>query len=458
MEKEITSIVFYKNTSKEGQQTPKACIFYSDQTYLITTKKEAKKQTKLLFHNKNIFANYFSFLNEKYIYYIEESIFEKYFETFLENNLEEIDQIEKIKIVDPFWRRAGIIAISIFMAMLIELYCGIEKKTTKVNLTEETTISYLGQDLVQPDLAYNNILSQVPNQSINTLLKKAKNFLYYYNIENAAESANEDIKSAMTFDEVLLLNVILNDCSLSEINTIYEGEDLNENTLKTIYLNGLNQLILSYIVDKNGSFSIEKMIDNLEERKEIQKYQNILIECKNEQGYEKEKKIKTLCTMIREEYLSSTNKEKKQYLSIIPLINATQILFADLSIENFLTLEEINIINYNFLYQKAKEKMCYITKSLDFSSGMPQIYEELKYIVESDLTKNNAYYVSEERRDITTTPQFIESKASNTAYLEIMISNYKMVLEESSINTTNVSITDIKSSEEIKINTKKFDK
>lgn len=455
MSKEITNIVFYKNTSKERKEKPRACIFYSDKTYNNVNFHEGKEKVNEFFRSKEIYFNYFDYLNEKYIYYLEGETFEDNFNSFLNNNKEKIETLPKIRPKDPFWKKMGITITLIFLMVIIEIYSGLGKDKVEQPIITESTISYLEEDLSNPNIAYQRILSQISNQSIKSIFSKTKDFLYYYNTENANLIAEEQIKPVLTFDEVMMLNVILNDLSLSKIDMIYEGQTPSDQELKNIYLNAFNQIVLSHVVDTQKTFSLEKLIIDEKEQNEYKKYLKAFNDCREKQGSEPE--LNKFCKMVRENFLSNKNKEQPP-LSVIPLINAFKILYTNLNIENFLTLDEINIINYNCLYKTVNEKIGYINKSMQITSEYPCVYEGLKYIVEYDLSLSDYYYNAEDKRDLTQLSTFNSYPISDTAYLEIMLENYKMFIDCEYKTNQELTQTTTENSNQNKVNTKKVDK
>lgn len=455
MSKEITNIVFYKNTSNERKDKPRACIFYSDQTYNIVNFHEGKAQVNEFFRSKEIYFNYFDYLNEKYIYYLEEEIFGDNFHCFLNNDKEKIEHLPKITPRDPFWKKMGIAITLIFLMVIMEIYSGLEKDKVEQPMTTESTISYLDEDLSKPNAAYQHILSQISNQPIKSIFSKTKDFLYYYNIENANLIEEEQKKPALTFDEAMMLNVILNDLSLTKIDMIYEGQTPSDQELKKIYINAFNQIVLSHVVDTQKNFSLEQLIIDEEEQNEYKKYLKAFNDCREKQDPEQE--VNKFCKMVRENFLSNKNK-KQPPLSVIPLVNAFKILYTNLNTDNFLTLDEINTINYNYLYKTSNEKIGYIIKSMKITSEYPSVYEGLKYIVEYDLSSSDNYYNTEEKRDLTQISTFNSQMISDTTYLEIMLENYKMVIDGEYKNNQHLTQTTIENSNQNKVNTKKVDK
>ena len=321
------------------------------------------------------------------------------------------------------------------------------KETNKNNQDKYQEMSY--EEL----LACNKI-----SQTQRTEMTKVGQLLDYFNrrFANNHKENDKDIKAALTWDEAIALNITYNNHTQHDITEIFNGcgeiENLNElDNLSESYKKALSQLTKAYVIEeKNASIGLDNLINEPTGKAFYTKYHNMFMKCKNSKGQEQINNVNNFYKQLIIDFKIDNNVPintniESYKLSVIPMISASEILFQNLETDNTMSDSVIKYFNdlnlCNIAIQKLEE--CKTTVTLEPTNNYYLHYKLFKEQKIEELNNENAYFKSDEQRDLSKLTLFnniisgynsINPNQKQEAYLDNSNSTYT---ESKTTETTN---------------------
>lgn len=270
------------------------------------------------------------------------------------------------------------------------------------------------------NMSYDELLNC--NKTSNTQkieMTKVGQLLDYFNrrFANNHTEKNKNIKAALTWDEAIALNLVYNDHTTKEIGEIFNG-CTESSTLSEIenfdeaYNQALIQLTKAYVLeDKNATIGLDNLINEPKGKAFYAKYHNLFMLCKNSKGQNQINNVNNFYKELLKDFdiennINTNNNQiniESYKLSIIPMISASEILFQNLEIDNTMSDQVITYFNDLNLCKLATEKLnqYQATITLSTTSDYHLHYNLFKEQKIEELSNENAYYISDELRDLT---------------------------------------------------------
>ena len=245
------------------------------------------------------------------------------------------------------WKKITAGALAVVMFFTGGFFLG--KKSQDHNIAEnpKTTISSAGsaksKEIEAQDLAYGKLLSQTTNSVQSATMQRQSENLDSFNRDFSNEylEKNKNIKAALTWDEMMALNLAYNTYTKEQIKIMFNGAEIDSTTMSSAYKNATLQLMGAYVIStREKPVPLAQFITNQKERKFVEKYNNLFYKCKETTGNDQIKAINAfyeelykdfpIDEQIREEGISHSegrNLVEPYKAAITPIVAATEIMF-----------------------------------------------------------------------------------------------------------------------------------
>lgn len=477
----ILNIVFYKDGDKKRVR-----IFYNNGEIAETTYEEGLKKVKViaeeegvitktafqeLVNNKKIFVMSKKELDQKardfmpsmdraidevlteelekikdYTEEKKENVEDKYLNEELQNNKKGPEEIEekssklKEKIAKINKKVKGKIlpcAIALGLITGVPAFTGFALNTSA--MAGEMTDSNIQTEQQYED-EFDSLLKEENGKTQKEVMENMKLALNSFNIDFANHHKqkitkdNESfiVKPALSWDEMISLQMAYNDYSADEIREIFNGAEIDANDMENNYKNATLQLMGAYVIeDKDCLVDISTLVHSKEGLAFVTKYQNMLEDAKNATGKDQIEKVKLfynelykdfpITEEIRTEGIShADSREIESYkLAVAPMVGAAEMMFQNLEIDHTLTDKAIDYFNDLGLCNLAEDtfdKIEVITLSNSKNEEYP-LYNEYKEAMINSLEKYNAYVIDDKHRDLSLLDKFQERVNGHFNYL-----------------------------------------
>ena len=322
------------------------------------------------------------------------------------------------------WKKITAGALAVVMFFTGGFFLG--KKSQDHNIAEnpKTTISSAGsaksKEIEAQDLAYGKLLSQTTNSVQSATMQRQSENLDSFNRDFSNEylEKNKNIKAALTWDEMMALNLAYNTYTKEQIKIMFNGAEIDSTTMSSAYKNATLQLMGAYVIStREKPVPLAQFITNQKERKFVEKYNNLFYKCKETTGNDQIKAINAfyeelykdfpIDEQIREEGISHSegrNLVEPYKAAITPIVAATEIMFqnndkidhtlSDKAIAYFNDIGLCNLVDEQF------KRVETITLSSETDKTLP-LYEDFRKTKISELGYEGNYSVSDEDRDLS---------------------------------------------------------
>lgn len=427
-------------------------------------------------------------IEDNELYLQEDSIFTKLISKIKEKTKEKVNNNSKtIKAI------AGVLVVTVgFLGCNYLLKrCSKKGKITDSNITDVTTDLTYNETtkddvsttyIVQSNDLYDDYtLSELLDVTNNSFQKSAMinvsstlNGFNGYFAKNYLESGH-DIKAALSFDEIVALQQAYNNYSKDEVKAYFNGHEVNASEISNNYKSASLQLMGAYIIeDKENPVDMSILIDSQEGRDYYNKYHTMFIAAKYAEGEEQIKLVNEFYDSIRRDFpitedartegishSESYSKLKDYQLSIIPMIDAAEMIFQNLGneIEDLNTLPqlEISFLNDLSLCNHVDDKFERIETIMlgAYEDDKNPLFDQYRNAIITDLVTSNDHVIDDEHRELSNLRRFQQIvnhdplwKHRNGEYNgeSSANENYKSSIETSTweeTTTTSKTVTDI---------------
>ena len=357
-------------------------------------------------------------------------------------NTEEPKKMKKSKIGAIFGRlKTRVIAGVLAVVMLITGSAFMLKRCSKEGEIINNNISISETDLEEQDKAYAALLDKTTNKDQNEAMSNQSEDLDAFNADfaNAYVEADKDIKAALTWDEMMALNLAYNTYTKDQIKAMFNGAEVSSQSMTDAYKNATLQLMGAYIIEtRENPVNVKALLNNAEHQAFAEKYHELFLKCKETNGTEQVEAVNNfykelykdfpITDEVREEGISHAEARKQldQYkLVVVPMVAAAETMFRNLSVDHTLSDKAIKYFNDLGLCNQAEEqyeRVETITLSADTDETNPT-YTEFKTTKETELKTEDNYGISDSERDLSkldafaywANGEFLKSKEPTTS-------------------------------------------
>ena len=378
-------------------------------------------------------------IEDNELYLQEDSKFTKFISKIKEKTKEKVNNNSKaIKAI------AGVLAVTVgFLGCNYLLKrCSKKGEITNSNITDVTTDLTYNETtkddvstsyIVQSNDFYDDYtLSELLDVTNNSFQKSsminvssALNGFNGYFAKNYLESGH-DIKAALSFDEIVALQQAYNNYSKDEVKAYFNGHEVNASEMSNNYKSASLQLMGAYIIeDKENPVDMSILIDSQEGRDYYNKYHSMFIAAKYAEGEEQIKLVNEFYDSIRRDFpitedartegishSESYSKLKDYQLSIIPMIDAAEMIFQNLGNEiedlNTLPQVEISFLNDLSLCNHVDDTFERIETIMlgAYEDDKNPLFDQYRNAIITDLVTSNDYVIDDEHRELSNLRRF----------------------------------------------------
>ena len=268
-----------------------------------------------------------------------------------------------------------------------------------------------------------NVTTNVKQKEVMLNMNKALN---WFNGEFANKYVEEgkNIRAALSWDEMMALQIAYNDYSKYDLHAIFNGAEISANEMENNYKNATLQLMGAYVIEQEPNLvDVSLFVHSEEGINFAKKYQNLLEIAKTATGEAKLVAIQNfyaelykdfpITDEIRTEGIShsDTRNIESYKLAVAPMVAAAEIMFQNYEIDNTLTdrvIDYFNDLGLCNLAEEKFEKIEMITLACCEEDIENPLYEQYKNAKIKELKDLNIYVIDDEHRDLSQLDRFQE--------------------------------------------------
>lgn len=324
--------------------------------------------------------------------------------------------------------------------------------TTAMNL--DNGLDVVAADFTDPMYAsysFNELLAETPNKEQEVRMSKIGTELTNFNgtFAEAHLEKGKDIKAALTWDEMVALDLAYNDYSKEQLKIMFNGTELDPMKLSNDYKNATLQLMGAHVIETRANPVNSKALINSQEGKTfVDKYHEMFLQCKEATGKEQIEKVNAfykelykdfpISNEIREVGISHSdprNELASYKLAVTPMVAASEMMFQNLDIDKTLSDKAIAYFNDIGLCNIADakfERVATITTTAETDKTIP-LYKDFREAKIRELKEENRYVVDDEHRDLS---QLSEYKKWVNKHVEEVRGSYQGTSSTRTYTTT----------------------
>ena len=270
------------------------------------------------------------------------------------------------------------------------------------------------------NLTYDQLLQVTNNEIQQSEMTKVGKYLDYFNgtfANKYLESNHATVRAALTWEEVNAINLAYNDFSKEEIRAMFNGEELSSADFTSSYKEATLQLMGAFVLEtRDAPVKLDSLLNTEEGRKFYQKYNELFLRCKETTGQEQLNAVQAfyqelykdfpISSEVREVGISHSQSRddiESYKLSVTPMVAAAEMMFQNLEVDYTLSNKGVTYFNDLGLCEFAQgefERAEQITLLADDDKSIPT-YKQFMDAKVKELTDDNIYFVSDEKRDIS---------------------------------------------------------
>lgn len=288
------------------------------------------------------------------------------------------------------------------------------------NKVDDSGVLVQGDNSYYDNYSYDQLLQVTDSEPQKKAMEKLGSVVTTYNgdFASAHVESGKDIKTALTYDEMVALQQAYNDYSKKDLQAYFNGADIRSTDLTRAYKSASLQLMGAYVIETNESkVDMSSLITTDEGKEFYNKYHTMFLEAKNAtEKQDKLNKIKTFYDAVKKDFpitedvrtegishSDSYSSITSYKLSVAPMIAAGEMMWQNLDQDLTLDdtsidfLNDIGLCNYA---EKTFERIETIALSGTEDEKNP-LYEQYKNAVEKMLTEKGIAVIDDEHRDLT---------------------------------------------------------
>ena len=310
-----------------------------------------------------------------------------------------------------------------------------------------TEIDYNGKKLIKgsndyyDDYTFDELLAVTDSQIQKETMANLDEALWKFNGEFAEAYLEEgkDVRAALTFDEVIALQIAYNDYSKEELKAIFNGADLRANKLSRAYKDATLQLMGAHVIETREHPVDMSMLLREEEGKEFYKrYHEAFLAAKEATGEDQLAKVAEFYRMVRADFevnpqVRSTGISHAEVydiepykLSVTPMISAAEIMFQNLRVDvtlNDLEVEFFNNLGLCNMADAAFSRAEAVSLGTCKEDDTNPLYEQYRNAIIKKYKDLGIYYIDDKHRELTLLDRF--QKIVNGQHKDLRVGGYK---------------------------------
>ena len=328
-----------------------------------------------------------------------------------------IDKLKKNKVVRNI--AIGVTALAI---ALFGYSCGARQTQTGQMVSpvsiEQTMLEETSQQYIR-------LLKQTKNETQKDSMMHASYMMDNYNttFANAYLQQGSEVKAALTWDEMMALNLAYNDYSPEQISAMFNGAEIDATTFSNAYKNGTLQLMGAYVIaDDEDPVNSYKFLRDEQQQEFVKKYEYLFYAAKNAETEEQMiERVNAFYAELHKDF-PITDEVRTQGIShaegraqiepyklaVTPIVAASEMMFQNLSIDHTLSDSAIAYFNDLGLCNLADsifEKAMYITLTDETDKKSPT-YDQFKATKIAELEAEDSYNIGDAERDLSQLDEF----------------------------------------------------
>ena len=291
--------------------------------------------------------------------------------------------------------------------------------TNKGNNQNNEDLLLIGDNSYYDNYSYDTLQKVNTNEKQKNIMKNTFDMLKAFNgdFANAYVEKGNNIKPALSFEEVMALQTAYNVFSKDEIKAIFNGADIKSKDLENNYKSASLQLMGAYVIEtKEHPIDASLLINGDDGKKFYKKYHDLFMKAKYAKGDQQLKAVKDFYNMVREDFpitnevrtegishADSHDSIETYKLSVTPMIAAAEMIFQNLKVDNTLKDYEIDFLNDIGLCNYAKDSFNRVETVLLVSDANKEepLYEQYKKQIVKMMKDKNSYVIDDAHRELS---------------------------------------------------------
>lgn len=273
---------------------------------------------------------------------------------------------------------------------------------------------------VLDNLSFDQLLAVTNSEVQASEMSKIGNYLEYFNgtfADKYLENNHKDVRAALSWEEVMALNLAYNDFTKDEIKAMINGTEFDSLDLTNAYKEGTLQLMGAFVLEtRDMPVDLSQLLNSQEGIDFYNKYNDLFLRCKETTGQEQIDAVNTfyqelykdfpITSEVREVGISHSEARDdivSYKLSITPMVAAAEMMFQNLEIDHTMADPAINYFNDLGLCNYAQgvfDKVENLSYCMDEDKSLPT-YEQFASAKIEKLKAEDHYFSSDRERDLS---------------------------------------------------------
>lgn len=273
---------------------------------------------------------------------------------------------------------------------------------------------------VLDNLSFDQLLAVTNSEVQASEMSKIGNYLEYFNgtfADKYLENNHKDVRAALSWEEVMALNLAYNDFTKDEIKAMINGTEFDSLDLTNAYKEGTLQLMGAFVLEtRDMPVDLSQLLNSQEGIDFYNKYNDLFLRCKETTGQEQIDAVNAfyqelykdfpITSEVREVGISHSEARDdivSYKLSITPMVAAAEMMFQNLEIDHTMADPAINYFNDLGLCNYAQgvfDKVENLSYCMDEDKSLPT-YEQFASAKIEKLKAEDHYFSSDRERDLS---------------------------------------------------------
>ena len=232
----------------------------------------------------------------------------------------------------------------------------------------------------------------------------------------------KDVRAALTFDEIISLQVAYNDYEKHDLHAIFNGAELKSEDMSRAYKDATLQLMGAHVIESSEHpVDMSVLIDSEEGKEFYKKYHEAFLAAKEATGQDQIDKVNAFYTMVRSDFTVDPDKRmtgishaevydiEPYKLSVTPMIAASEMMFQNLKTDvtlNDLEVQFFNQLGLCNLADGAFGRAEIVSMACCEEDDTNPLYEQYRKAIIEKYKALGIYYIDDEHRELTKLDRF----------------------------------------------------
>lgn len=270
--------------------------------------------------------------------------------------------------------------------------------------------------------SYNQLLEVTNSNVQKKAMTRAHDTLEKFNgtFASAYVEPGKDVRPALSFEEVMALQIAYNNYSKDDIMAIFNGADFEASRYSRAYRDASLQLMGAYVIEtRDNPVDMSGLIDSEEGREFYQRYHEMFLAAKEATGDEKIALVNQFYQAVLTDFpvtddvrtegiahadTYSAIMEKDGAIAVTPMIAAAEMMWQNLDIDYTLTDSQVDFLNDIGLcnqVDKKFERIETITLGMCHEDETNPTYEQYRNAIIKEMKEKNIYVIDDAHRELT---------------------------------------------------------